>query len=132
MSGAQIIKPDRQTYIRVHAWMAAAAMAAGMAILWLAGNPHIWTGAVGGLAAIAVRGWYLASDELAVEWELSATRLNGPGWRQMDLGEIETVRTLGSAVQVVTKGGDKHLLKYLQNPDAVRNTIEASIGAKAA
>ena len=35
-------------------------MAAGMAILWAMGNPHVWTGAIGGLLAIAVRALYLA------------------------------------------------------------------------
>ena len=56
--------PDRATYWRDHAWLAAIAMVAGMGILWAMGNPHIWTGAVGGLAAIAVRAGYVASDEL--------------------------------------------------------------------
>ncbi len=40
-------------------------MALGMVILWVLDNPHVWTGAIGGLAAIALRGWYVASDELA-------------------------------------------------------------------
>ena len=46
---------DRGTYWRDHAWLAAGAMAVGMLALWVLGNPHVWTGAVGGLAAIAVR-----------------------------------------------------------------------------
>ena len=54
--------PDRGTYIRDHAWMAVIAMAGGMVILWAIGNPHVWTGAIGGLAAIVVRGGYVASD----------------------------------------------------------------------
>jgi len=40
--------PDRATYWRDHAWLAAGAMALGMAVLWAIGNPHVWTGAVGG------------------------------------------------------------------------------------
>jgi hypothetical protein len=44
---------------------------AGMAILWAMGNPHVWTGAIGGLAAIAVRALYLASDETRMEWHLT-------------------------------------------------------------
>jgi hypothetical protein len=35
---------DRATYWREHAWLAAIAMAGGMAILWALGNPHVWTG----------------------------------------------------------------------------------------
>ena len=30
------------------------AMALGMGVLWYMGNPHVWTGAIGGLAAVAV------------------------------------------------------------------------------
>lgn len=116
--------PDRMTYIRDHAWMAVVAMAAGMAILWAMGNPHVWTGAVGGLAAIIMRGWYVASDELAVRWDLTNRRLMGPQARIVQLGEIETIRTLGSAVQVVTRSGDKHLLKHQADRDATRQIIE--------
>ena len=70
--------PDRQTYIRDHTWLAALAMAGGTAILWIAGNAHVWTGAIGGLAAIALRAWYVASDELAMRWDLTDRRLLGP------------------------------------------------------
>ncbi len=104
--------PDRATYWRNHAWMAAGAMALGMAALWVMGNPDIWTGAVGGLAAIAVRGFYLASDELKTRWDLSNQRLTGPQTRDIPLGTIATIRSIGSAVQVITEAGDKHLLKY--------------------
>lgn len=124
--GPLVFRPDRAAYIRAHAWMAAAAMAAGMAILWAMGNPHVWTGAIGGLAAIAARGWYLASEELAAEWTLTDTRLEGPGWRDMALGDVETVRTLGSYVQVVTVQGDKHLLKYLADPAGAKAAIDAA------
>ena len=106
-------RPDRQTYVRDHTWMAALAMAGGMGILYLMGNPHVWTGAVGGLAAIAIRAYYVASDELAVRWDLTGERLLGPQGRNVRLGEINALRSLGSAVQVITSTGDKHLLKYL-------------------
>ncbi len=119
-------RPDRRTYVRDHAWMAAIAMAGGMAILWMMGNPHVWTGAVGGLAAIVVRGWYVASDELGVRWDLTDRRLLGPARRVARLGEIKEMRALGSALQVVTVAGDKHLLKYLDDRNAVRARIEAA------
>lgn len=116
--------PDRTAYIRSHAWMAALAMAAGMVILWAMGNPHVWTGAIGGLAAIILRGWYLMSEEMAVVWTLSDTSLTGPAERNIPLAQIERVRTMGSYVQVVTKSGDKHLIKYQANPAATARTIE--------
>jgi hypothetical protein len=117
---------DRETYWREHAWLAAIAMAGGMAILWALGNPHVWTGAVGGLLAIAVRGLYLASDETKMEWHLTDARLLGPGPRAIALGNISAVRSLFSAVQVVTVTGDKHLLKYQADPAGVIAEIEAA------
>ena len=119
---------DRSAYIRDHTWMAALAMAAGMIVLWAMGNPHIWTGAVGGLAAIIIRGWYVASDDLGVRWDLTNKRLLGPQTRAVELGQIKDVRILLSAVQVITTTGDKHLLKY----QADRNATKASILAAAA
>lgn len=120
---------DRSTYWREHAWIAAIAMAGGMAILWALGNPHVWTGAVGGLLAIAVRGLYLASDETKMRWDLTNRRLLGPGTRAIALENIETVRGLLSAVQVVTVTGDKHLLKYQPDIKAVIARIDAARGA---
>lgn len=110
--------PDTRAYWRDHAWMAVLAMAGGMVILWALGNPHVWTGAVGGLAAVALRAWYLGSEEMAVRWFLTTQRLTGPGGRDVALSDIAKLRTLGSAVQIVTKGGDKHLMKYQPNREA--------------
>jgi hypothetical protein len=121
--------PDRATYWRDHAAMAAAAMGIGMAILWAMGNPHIWTGAVGGLAAIALRGAYIASDELAARWDLTTHRLLGPGGRAIPLTQIKALNTLGSAVQIVTQTGDKHLIKYQAAPAATRARIAQAIAA---
>jgi len=119
--------PDRATYWRDHAWLAAAAMAIGMAILWVMGNPHVWTGAVGGLAAVAVRAFYVASDEMQARWDLTDRRLLGPQTRAVLLTDIARVRTLGSAVQIVTRSGDKHLLKYQPDRDATRQRIQTAM-----
>ncbi|MGI9370799.1 MAG: hypothetical protein ACR2O2_18370 [Ruegeria sp.] len=116
--------PDRGAYIRTNTWLAALAMAGAMLILWLIGNPYIWTGAPAGLAAIGIRAWYLASEELTAVWEMSDTALYGPGDRHLLLSQIESVNTMGSFVQVVTKGGDKHLIKYQANPAATKTAIE--------
>jgi hypothetical protein len=122
--------PDRATYWRDHAWLAAGAMALGMAVLWAVGNPHAWTGAVGGLAAIAVRAGYVASDELKARWDLTDHRLLGPQTRAVRLAEIKTVRGLGSAVQVVTATGDKHLIKYQPDRAGTEARIRAAAGLK--
>lgn len=122
------LSPDRATYVRSHATMAAVFMAGGMAILWAMGNPHIWTGAVGGLAAVLIRGWYLMDEALSETWELDDNTLRGPGGRSVALGQIDTVRSLGSAVQVVTRTGDKHLIKYQADPKGVIATLDAARG----
>ncbi len=124
----QSFHPDRMQYWRDHAWMAAGAMAIGMAILWAMGNPHVWTGAVGGLAAIALRAFYVASDELNARWDLTDRRLMGPQDRIMTLGEIARLRGFGSAVQVITRTGDKHLIKYLDDRPAVIAAITGAAG----
>ena len=125
----QSFQADKAAYYRGNAWLAAGAMAAGMVILYLMGNPHVWTGAVGGLLAIAIRAFYVASDELGARWDLTNQRLLGPQTRAMNLSDIKEVNTLGSAVQVVTNGGDKHLLKYQADRDATKGAILSAKGS---
>lgn len=120
--------PDKSAYIRTNTWLAAFAMAAAMAVLWLIGNPYVWTGAPAGLAAVGLRAWYLASEELVATWEMTETTLTGPGPRKVPLNQIASVNTIGSFVQIVTKGGDKHLIKYQANPAATKATIERALG----
>ena len=122
-----VFRADRATYIRTQAWLAALAMAGAMAVLWLLGNPYVWTGAVAGLAAIGLRGWYLASEELTNEWVLAGRELRLPNGSTVPLSEIETLNTMMSYVQVVTKGGDKHLIKHQSNPAATCAALETAI-----
>jgi hypothetical protein len=133
-----VFRADRGAYLRTNAWLAAGAMLVGMAILAVMGNPHAWTGAVGGLAAIALRAWYVSDEELALDWTLGPTHLDGPTRSPMDdgapagpawrvpLAQIARVRVIGSFVQVVTASGDKHLMKYLADPAAVAARIETA------
>ena len=119
--------PDRATYIKTHWTMAAIAMAAGMLVLWLMGNPHVWTGAVGGLAAVALRGWFLMDETLTQSWTLTDTHLDGPHDRTIPLTDIAKARAIGSAVQVITRDGHKHLVKFQRDPQATANTINAAL-----
>ena len=111
-------RADRASYVRANTWMAAAAMGAGMGILWLMDNPHVWTGAIGGLAAVALRAFYLMSEEFSVRWDLTNQRVLGPMTRAIPLTNIKKLNTLGSVVQIVTHTGDKHLIKYQADPKA--------------
>jgi hypothetical protein len=136
MTDNLVFRADRGAYLRTNAWLAAFAMAGGMVILWAMGNPHLWTGALGGLAAVALRAWYVSDEELALDWRLTPTHLEGPtrsfegaaaapAWR-MALADIAQVRTIGSFVQVVSVAGDKHLLKYLADPSGAVARIDAA------
>ena len=117
---------DRATYTRTNAWMAVAAMAGGMGVLWLLGDPNIWAGAVGGLAAVAVRAFYLMSEALSMRWDLTNKRLLGPAGRSIRLQEIKTLKKFATVVQVITTTGDKHLLKYLADPTETIRRINAA------
>ncbi|WP_368040304.1 hypothetical protein [Ruegeria atlantica] len=119
--------PDKGAYIRTNTWLAAGAMAVAMMVLWLIGNPYPWTGAPAGLAAIGIRAWYLASEEMTASWQMTDTTLTGPGPRNVALNQIEAVKIMGSFVQIVTKGGDKHLIKYQADPAATKAAIERAM-----
>lgn len=115
-------RPDREVYVRDHVVMASLAMGGAMLVLWLVGNPHVWTGAVAGLGAIGFRGWFMASEELSRVWELDDRQLaSGPV--TIPRTQIETARPILSAVQVITRTGDKHLIKFQKNPAATAATI---------
>ncbi|WP_299899247.1 hypothetical protein [uncultured Ruegeria sp.] len=127
MAGPVTFAPDKWAYIRTNAWLAALGMAGAMIVLWLIGNPYVWTGAPAGLAAIGIRAWYLASEELVANWQLSDTALTGPGGRSVALNQITAVNIMGSFVQIVTNSGYKHLIKYQSDPAATKAAIERAI-----
>jgi len=107
--------------------MAALGMAGAMFILWIIGNPYVWTGAVAGLAAIGVRGWYMASEELAAVWEIKDGEITGPLQRRIALSNIALVRGMLGHVQIVTHSGDKHLIKYQADADATVAIIKGAM-----
>jgi hypothetical protein len=115
---------DKTAYLVSNTWLAVMAMAGAMLILWLLGNPHIWTGAVAGLGGIVVRGWYLASEELNAEWVIKNHELHGPGGRTVPLNTISQMKPLGNFVQIITSRGDKHLIKYQADPKETIRAIE--------
>ena len=120
--------PDAKAYLRAHAWMAAFAMAAAMAALWFMESPHIWTGAIGGLAAITFRALYARREELAATWVLGADTLTGPTGHRIATANIAGVKALGSYVQVITRDGHKFLIKYQADPARVIAELERVAG----
>ena len=122
----QRFQADRATYIKAHAMLAVLGGIAATVVLYAIGNPHGWVGIIAGILGVGVRGWYMMSEELGHVWTLTAQDLSGPMGRRVTLGNIARVRTLGSAVQVVTAGGDKHMIKFLADPAEVKDRIEAA------
>lgn len=114
------------TYIKEHVMLAAIGAVGATAVLMAMGNPHYWTGAVGALLAIAIRGAYVYSEAVGQTWQLTDKRLLSPTGMIIHRGDIADVRTIISAAQVITRTGDKYLIKYQPDPKAVAETIKTA------
>ena len=120
------LHPDRGRYWRDHGIMALAGMALAGAVLWWLGSENVAIGALGAVLALAVRGAYLASETLAARWHLTDRRLILPGGRGVWLAEIETARRLLGDLQIITRTGDKHLLRHMADAPAAAAAILAA------
>ncbi|MDZ4094899.1 MAG: hypothetical protein U1D35_08315 [Paracoccaceae bacterium] len=117
---------DRASYWRSHAIMALiGGITAGIVLVYL-GNPTPWVGPVAAAGALGVRGAYLASEALALTWRLTDRRLLGPGGRNVALPQITTARPFLGDVQIITRSGDKHLMKYMTDAKPVIAAIDAA------
>lgn len=121
---------DRGAYIRNHLILAVVFGALAGLVLIAMDNPDPWVGPVAALAAIGIRAAYLASEALAAQWRLTDRRLLGPGGRAVALADISAARPFFGDVQIVTRGGDKHLMKYLPDVRAVLDAIETARKAR--
>lgn len=117
---------NRATYIKEHVMLAAIGSVGAVAILMALGNPHPWTGVVGAVLAISVRGVYVASEQIGMTWHLTDRRLISPAGVSLPRADIAKVRTIFSAAQVVTRGGDKYMLKYQSDPAGTKAMIEGA------
>lgn len=114
---------SRQTYIKEHVMLAAiGSVAAALVLIWM-GDPNYWVGPVGAVLAIAVRGVYVASEQIGMTWQLTDTRLITPAGMTILRRDIAKVRTIFSAAQVVTRSGEKYMIKYQSDPKGVADTI---------
>ena len=120
-------KGSKAVFIRIQVVMAIVGAALITSGLLLAGNPDWWLGIVGSFAGIAMRGYYIADEQLGFAWVLTATQLKSPSDRAIDLSEISALRSLLGSVQVITREGDKFLIKYQAAPERVIADINQAI-----
>jgi hypothetical protein len=123
-----IFAPDARRFYADTAALAAVAAVGVAIVLSLIGNPHVLVGGLGAAAAVIVRAVFMASESLAARWTLTPRRLIGPGGRVVPLAEIATVRRLMGDVQIVTRGGDKHLIRHQKDPAATVAAIDRAAG----
>jgi len=117
---------DRATYVKEHVMLAALGSVLAVALLMAMGNPNAWTGIVGAVGAIALRGFYVASEQIGQTWHLTDRRLVSPAGVTILRSEIDKVRVIFSAAQVITRSGDKYMIKYLADPAAAKARIEGA------
>ena len=125
------LRPDRAAFIRAHAVMAGIGAVAAGGVLVAMGDANWWVGPVAAVGALGVRGVWLMSEAMGFVWHLTDRRLIGPGGRIVALADLERVRILLGDVQIVTRGGDKHLIRYLADASAGMAEIEAARARKA-
>ncbi|ATX66860.1 hypothetical protein [Roseinatronobacter bogoriensis] len=120
------IRSDKATYWRDHGVMAVLGMGVVGMVLSFIGSDHVAIGSLGAVLALAVRGLWLYSEQMKFRWVLSNMRLVGPGGRQVYLLELEKARRLFGDIQLITRSGDKHLIKHIAQSENVVAEIEAA------
>ncbi|MCC5986777.1 MAG: hypothetical protein JJT95_03780 [Pararhodobacter sp.] len=121
------LRADKGRYWRDHALLAVLGMAGAGSVLWLIGSEHVAIGSLGAVLALAVRGAYLYSEQMKTVWRLTDRRVILPdGKRSVMLLEIDKVRRLMGDLQIITRAGDKHLVKHLADPLAEVTRIETA------
>ena len=117
------IRSDKATYLRDHLVLAILGMGLVGMVLAVVGSDHWFIGSLGAVLALGARGAYLYSEQMGVHWVLTNRRLVGPGGRNVYLLELITVRRLFGDVQLVTRAGDKYLIKHVAGAEDVVETI---------
>ena len=123
----QVFLADKGIYWRNQAIMAVIGGIGAALVLFFMGNAHVWVGPVAAVLALGARAYYLRSEALGDRWRMTDRRLLGPGGRIVPLGQIEEVKPFLTDVMLVTRSGDKHLMKYFADPALVIAAIENAI-----
>jgi hypothetical protein len=124
------LTPDAGVYWRSNGILAVALGLLAGVVLVVMRQPAPWVGPLGAVLAIGLRAAYLKSEALGEVWRLSNRRLLGPAGRVVPLSSLKTAQPFFGAVQLITQGGDKHLIKYQLDAVAVVAAIEKAKGAR--
>ncbi|NBB98256.1 MAG: hypothetical protein GVY34_08815 [Alphaproteobacteria bacterium] len=120
------IRSDTGRYWRDHGVLGVIGMVGAGVVLWAIGSPYAAIGALGAVLALAVRGAWLYAEQMKFRWRLTNARLIGPGGRSVYLLELTQVRRLMGDIQIITKAGDKYLIKHIDGAEDVVAEIEAA------
>ncbi len=119
-------RADPAIYWKNNTILAAVFAVLAYGVLWFIGNPFPWTGPLAAVLAVGVRALYLRSEVMGDTWRLTKTRLLGPGGRIVPLSSLAEVKLFFGDVLLITRAGDKHLMKYLAEGPAALARIDAA------
>ncbi|MBD3786784.1 MAG: hypothetical protein IE922_07400 [Sphingomonadales bacterium] len=123
---------DRRRYWYDHAVLGGiGAVLVAVVLIWMGKTDQIGIAIAAVALGMLARAAYFRSEAFARRWRLTQKRLIGPQGRAVMLLEIKAVRRLMGDVQIVTKMGDKHLIKHLADAEAVVQTLEAARARRA-
>ncbi|PZX24387.1 hypothetical protein H9N28_02025 [Rhodobacter capsulatus] len=129
---SQVFLPDLRRYWMDHLVLGGlGAVLVSAVLVWLGKTEQIPVAILAILIGMAARAAWFRSEAFARRWQLTDRRLIGPQGKQAMLLEIERVRSLIGDVQIVTKSGDKHLIRHLAEAAPVVAAIEAAKSRRA-
>ena len=129
---SQVFLPDLRRYWMDHMVLGGlGAVLVSAVLVWLGKLDQIPVAILAILIGMAARAAWFRSEAFARRWQLTDRRLIGPQGKQAMLLEIEMVRSLIGDVQIVTKAGDKHLIRHLAEAAPVVAAIEAAKARRA-
>ncbi|MFE3837369.1 hypothetical protein [Pseudogemmobacter sonorensis] len=119
--------PDRRSFWQRTFYMAVIFGFVAVWTLYLLDNPYLWTAPLAAFIAVFGRAAYLKSEILAQGWVMTETTLNGPQGRIVPLASVAEVKSFLGDVVIVTRAGEKHLIKYPADPEPVVRRIKAAL-----
>lgn len=119
----EVFRPDRGVYLRnTLILMAVFGVIAGLVLVAM-GDPNPWVGPLAAILGIGARAWFLASEALTAEWRLTDCRLLGPAGQVIARADLAEARKVFGDVAVIIRSGEKFLIKYPADPEAVLATL---------